>query len=374
MYPARIIFNKPQQSQPAIAAFLTGLALLFSASLSLAQLTVTTANQQGALPLTPSWTPATDSLIARLVPTTTAGNFSLEATGRSVNSLTAGGSLTISQIAGNTTSTNYVTCGNADGAGSLIIYTLPASANGYNLTNITVYGGWKDNGRDAQACTVSYSTVANPTVFNVLTSVNYNPTVSANTASATRAILANATGGLIASGVAAVKFDFTAPSSENGYCGYAAITVEGTNAAAPTGPPIAYQPTESPANANAGVASGTTVTFTETATGSSPISYQWQTDGGSGGTPTNIPGATNSTLVIQTTGFAYGTYRYDYAASNSLGTNISPPAAIAVVAMVDIGAGAPTRGSQDISQLLNTSQADDGLNFYTDNGASYGNW
>jgi hypothetical protein len=33
---------------------------------------------------------------------------------------------------------------------------------------------------------------------------------------------------VLASNAAAVKFDFTNPASENGYCGYAAITVFGT--------------------------------------------------------------------------------------------------------------------------------------------------
>ncbi len=339
-----------------------------------AQLTVTPADQQGALPLTPTWIPASDSLIAGVPPASSAGDFSLEASGRSVNLLTAGGSLTINQIAGNTTGTNYVTCGNGGGAGSLIVYELPASANGYNITNITVYGGWKDNGRDAQAYTVSYSTLFNPSVFTVLASVNYNPSVPAGTALATRVILADPAGALIASNVAAVKFDFTTPPSENGYTGYGAITVEGTNASPPAGPPLAYSPNESPANANIGAAPGTIVTFNGAATGATPISYQWQTDGGSGGSLTNIPGAINSSLVVDTTGFAYGTYRYDYVAGNSLGTNASPAAAIAIVAMVDLGDSAPAPGPEDISQLLNTAQDDDGINYYTDNGASYGHW
>jgi len=33
---------------------------------------------------------------------------------------------------------------------------------------------------------------------------------------------------VLATNVTAVKFDFTSPASENGYCGYAAITVFGT--------------------------------------------------------------------------------------------------------------------------------------------------
>ena len=133
------------------------LVVLFAFASSVpATLVVTTANQNGAAPLTPTWTPATNSLIAGLVPSVALGNFSEEANGRNVNCLTLGGSLTISSISSpnSTCSTNYITCGNANGTGSTVIYTLPALTNGYNLTNITVYGGWQDNGRDQQAYTV----------------------------------------------------------------------------------------------------------------------------------------------------------------------------------------------------------------------------
>ncbi|HEY4417248.1 MAG TPA: immunoglobulin domain-containing protein, partial [Verrucomicrobiae bacterium] len=218
--------------------------LLFGASLTLAssasaQLTVATSSQQGTAntwPFTPTWTPATDSLIAGLVPTTATGNFTLEVAGRNVNSLTAGGSLAINQIpativGNNTTSTNYVTYGNGSGAGSLLIYTLPASANGYNLTNITVDGGWANNGRDALGFTVLYSTAANPTNFIYLTTINYNPATPNNTPIANQAIIKNAVaGGQIAANVAAVEFILNFPSVENGFCGIGAITVEGTAA------------------------------------------------------------------------------------------------------------------------------------------------
>ena len=235
--------NKLKLSKIKIVVGFAFLGALMFVNPTSAQLTVMTTNQQGALPLTPTWTPATDSLIGGLVPSTALGNFSEEAIGRNVNSLTSGGALTITSTmnsggSGTTAGTNYVTCGNAAGAGSTVIYTLPVSIYGYNLTNITVYSGWQDNGRDAQAYTVSYATVVNPTVFTVLTSVNYNPSVPGSTASANRVILADAAGGLIASNIAAVKFDFTSPSSENGYCGYGAITVEGIAATNVTGPII----------------------------------------------------------------------------------------------------------------------------------------
>jgi hypothetical protein len=202
-----------------------------------AALVITTDNQIGAVPFTPAWTPTTNSLIAGLVPSTAAGDFSQEISGRNVNSLTAAVSLTIDTV-GSTCRTNYVTCGNGSGAGSTVIYTLPFSTNGFNLTNITVFGGWQDNGRDAQAYTVSYSTVVSPTSFTVLTPVNYNPSVGGGIASATRVVLADSTGGVIAANVAAMKFDFTSPGSENGYTGYGGITVQGTAATNLTVPPI----------------------------------------------------------------------------------------------------------------------------------------
>ncbi len=335
-----------------------------------ASLVISSINIQGSLPLTPGWKPAQGSLIAGMTPSTASGNFSEEASGRSVNSLTAGGSLTIGQIPNNTTSTNYVTCGNGSGAGSLVIYTLPASANGYAVTNITVYGGWKDNGRDQQAYTVSYSTVASPASFSELGSVNYNPSVPSGTASATRTIFSDSAGSLIASNVAAIKFDFTTPESENGYCGYGAITVQGMA----SGPPGISSPIVSPTSASTGTAAGTLVTLFGATSGTTPISYQWRTDGGSGGALTNIPGATSSNLVVDTTGYAPGTYRYDYVAANAVGNNTSLDASISIVSMTDIGASAPTPGPLDISQLLNTAQNDDGFNYYTDNGAAYGKW
>lgn len=169
-----------------IMAWLTGLLALFHFHVARAQLTVTTADQQGALPLTPAWIPAADSVIAGLPPSSSAGNFSEEAAGRNVDSLTAAGSLTIGGISGNTTSTNYVTCGNDGGAGAFVVYTLPAATNGWNLTNITVYGGWKDNGRDQQAYTVYYARAVAPSNFVSLASVSYLPAVPGGTGAGAR--------------------------------------------------------------------------------------------------------------------------------------------------------------------------------------------
>ena len=118
-----------------------------------------------------------------------------------------------------TTTNNYVSCGG--GGGNTIVYMLPSSgAYGYNLTNIAVYGGWGDSGRDAVRFNLSYSTVADTNAFIPLTFVNYNPANSGK--SANRAIFNDPAGALIAPNVAAVKFDFTSPGAENGWAGVAA--------------------------------------------------------------------------------------------------------------------------------------------------------
>ncbi|HUA69402.1 MAG TPA: immunoglobulin domain-containing protein, partial [Candidatus Saccharimonadales bacterium] len=231
----RLTLNKSR----AYTSLLSIVALMFAMPV-LATLTISTANEHGSAPFTPTWTPAAGSLIAGLAPSSTSGNFALDDTNRNPNSLTSGDSLTITTDPGNTgpdpignttTSSNYVACGNGSGAGSAIIYTLPASTYGYNLTNITVDGGWGDNGRDGQAYNVFYSTVSNPTQFIYLTSVSYVPSgVPNSTPSATQVIISDSAGGVIAANVAAVKFDFTFPGSENGWTGYGAITVQGVSA------------------------------------------------------------------------------------------------------------------------------------------------
>ena len=193
---------------------------------------ISTTNQtgNGSGTFFPNWTIVTNgSLIAGKIPSTALGNFSEELPGRNVNALTAANNLGLTQVAGTvgyTTSTNYVTCGNGSGAGSSLIYPLPNSSAGYDLTNITVYGGWADNGRDQQAYTVYYSSVLAPTNFIRLTSVSYNPSIASGIQSATRVTLTSSAG-VLATNVAALKFDFSSPDSENGYCGYAGITVFG---------------------------------------------------------------------------------------------------------------------------------------------------
>ena len=271
-------------------------------------------------PFTPTWTIAPGSAIAGQAPSTTNGNFNLETTGggRSVNALTAGDALTVSQIGG-VTSTNYLTCGNGGGAGATLIYSLTnSSPGGYYLTNITVYGGWWDAGRDQQAYTVSYSKVTAPSTFFALGSVNFNPVNSANTPSVTRAILRPASG-FLATNVAAVKFDFTSPASENGYCGYAEIGLFGI--------PISPRLTRDTLPVTAVDVVGSEVTFTAACTSANPMTYQWQVI--TAGTTNDLPGATNATLTLanlQLTNAA----SYRLIASNSFGVAVSSASTLAV--------------------------------------------
>jgi len=111
--------------------------------------------------------------------------------------------------------------------------------------------------------------------------------------------------------------------------------------------------------------------------GTAPYKYQWQTDGGSGGTLTNIPSATNATLSLNTAGMTLGAnYSYSVVATDhALATATSAaPAVVNVIqvlsgTLVDTGNVAPTPTSADISQLTEAGgQSADGLNYYTDNG------
>jgi alpha-L-rhamnosidase len=206
---------------------------------ALSQIVITGTNQTGSVPLNPTWIAASGSLIAGLVPTVANGNFG-EYTGANVNNLTQPG-IPLTIHANSDIQTNMETCGNDGTAGSSLVYTLPASTYGYNLTNITVSGGWQDGGRDAQDYTVYYSTVASPNIFFLLASVSYIPSNPGNTGDATRVIINNASGAAMATNVAVLKFDFTFPdggSRENGAAGYTAITVQGTAATSLTAPPI----------------------------------------------------------------------------------------------------------------------------------------
>ncbi|MES2657608.1 MAG: DUF642 domain-containing protein [Verrucomicrobiota bacterium] len=239
----------------------------------------------------PSWKLTTDnSLIGGMVPTSSAGNFNVHANVMTTAALTTPRPLAISATSGGDNSINYLSAGNGNGAGSSVVYTLPPSVSGYNLNKIVVHGGWSDAGRDQQAYTVSYSKVATPTTFVTLGTVNYNPANPAGVQSTTRATLIPASGAL-ATEVAAVRFNFTNPTSENGWVGYAQLAVYGV----PT-LPAPVNLTATPGDAQA------TLAWTATA---GATSYHVKRSTVSGGSYTNVgtvptPGFTNTGLTNST--------------------------------------------------------------------------
>jgi len=272
-------------------------------------------------PLTPSWTlPANNILLGRF-PSATNGNYNLEPQWgtRNVSSLTAGDSLTINTGSSPLCpSTNYVSCGSDGVAGSLVVYTLTnTSAGGYNLTNITVYGGWRDAGRDKQTFTVSYSKVTAPATFISLGSVSYDPPNPLAVHCVTRSMLAPATG-FLATNVAALKFDFTSPAAENGWVGYSEITASGVSVSA------AIVSDTLPVTAVDVI--GSSVNFTAQASGSS-LSYQWQKI--SGGITNDIAGATNSTLALGNLQMSDAA-SYQLRATNTFGVAYSTPRPLTV--------------------------------------------
>jgi hypothetical protein len=123
------------------------------------------------------------------------------------------------------------------------------------------------------------------------------------------------------------------------------------------------------------VTAGTAISLTQAATGEAPLAFQWRTDGGSGGTLTNIPSATDTNLVVDTTGFRPAVYKFDFVVSNSFGTATASAVAITVAytngaaILTDIGASTPLPLAMDVAQTILPAgyNSPDGLNYYFDN-------
>lgn len=262
----------------------------------------------------PSWIPHQGNLISTKVPTSVgSGSFT-----QSTNVLTDGGAGRLIYASGGA-SASQVTAGGS--AGQSVTYNLGTAVTGYDLSSIVVHGGWCDAGRDQQAYTVSYSTVSAPTTFIQLAVVDYNPSNPGGVQSATRSTLTSATSAPLASSVAALKFDFTTPAPENGYCGYTEISVFGT----PFSPAVTMQTT--PATARDVV--GGQVTFTASIAGAANLSYQWQKV--VGGVPSDIGGALSQTLTL--TNLQIGdSASYQLKGTNAQGSATSAPAALTVTA------------------------------------------
>jgi hypothetical protein len=136
-------------------------------------------------------------------------------------------------------------------------------------------------------------------------------------------------------------------------------------------PFIVNAPTIAPATV---VSTGQSATITSgSVLGAVSYAYQWQTDGGSGGALTNIPGATGSSITVSYN--QIGVYNFDVVVTNldtpshpiatsaSAALTVSYPPASA--ALTDIGTTI-VPGTYDISQL-NGGGSGDGLNYYDNN-------
>ncbi|MGA2556362.1 MAG: immunoglobulin domain-containing protein, partial [Verrucomicrobiota bacterium] len=200
-------------------------------------------NSTFAPAFTPTWTVQPGSFFAGTLPTSCAlrrnGSFSEDGQGNSGN---GGGGLPVLTDGfpgtyGDNTDVTLATCGST--MGSNLIYTLGGPSGAYNISSIVTYGGWANNGRDEQAYTVYYSTVAAPATYINLTANDYKVASILTGASGwnnypdcSRSTI-TAVSGVLATNVYAIGFNFVTPNGENNWEGYAEIQVFGTVAAWP---------------------------------------------------------------------------------------------------------------------------------------------
>jgi len=187
----------------------------------------------------------------------------------------------------------FCACGPANyNVGYQVTYSLVTNSAPYGLdvTNITVFGGWQDGGRDEQKYQVLYSTVQSPGTFTSLVIADYLPGNPLNSGNGgppvvTRTTLVPASGVLIHN-VAALRISWSvSPQPKNGWDGYSEILAGGTNSA---GLGVTLSKDTTP-NTASDVVGGQLIL---TAGFSGATSLQWQFNG------TNIPGARTSTLTL----------------------------------------------------------------------------
>jgi len=214
----------------------------------------------------------------------------------------------------------YCACGRQDyGAGYMLTYTLKTNAAtyGFDLTNITVFGGWPNSGRIEQKYQLLYSTVEAPTNFVPLTIADYLPADPDGSAMITRTMLIPASG-VLARNVACVSFDFgTSPPPLNGWEGYDEILVGGTPS---TGlvPPLIND--VSP-NTASDVVGGQIIL---TASFANYSGLQWVFNG-----TNNVAGATTSTLTLNNLTLN-NSGAYSLVASNASGGSSSSACVVTV--------------------------------------------
>ena len=199
------------------------------------------------------------------------------------------------------------------GNGESITYSLPTSAAGFDISKINFYTVWNDSGRsDIWVGNVSYATFAAPTTFVAIpsSSLTYNPGTGTGLASLT------ASGGLLASGVASIRFNFANPQ-ENTYVGYGELEVVGF---VPGTGGTNLLPSATPVQ----VASGATLDLN----GNSQTVASLSDLGGGGGTVTSSASSTTATLTINPA-----------SGSTSFSGNITDSGSINAISLVKLGAG-----------------------------------
>ncbi len=106
--------------------------------------------------------------------------------------------------------------------GSITYELTTAGPTGYDISEVNVYTGWNDDGRDGQNYTVSYSTVSDPGTFIDIATVTRDDAGRFEKSSVTEGTAPN----LLATGVKAIRITFN--GQENGGVGYKEIDVIGS--------------------------------------------------------------------------------------------------------------------------------------------------
>jgi len=184
-----------------------------------------------------------------------------------------------------------------------------------------------------------------------------------------QAVLVPAAGGTVSlsSAAPAWQADFDVGLSQN-----TSLTVN---------PPDVVTPGNIYPNQITAFATNTTVTIDSgSVLGAGPYTFQWQTDGGSGGALTNLPGITTSNAVINV-GSVLGTLDYDVVVANG-STTVTSSVVSLYVANPTVEAGLLDEGTNytastyypDISQLngYGAAGSGDGLNYYDNNSSHSG--
>ena len=115
------------------------------------------------------------------------------------------------------------------GNNTSLTYTLPASSQGFNISNINLFCNWADAGRSQiSIANISYSTVGSPGVFMAFSGAGGNAEQSQPSNNNEGSY--SASGGVMATNVAAIQINFRAQL--NNWEGYGEIEVLGNAVAA----------------------------------------------------------------------------------------------------------------------------------------------